>query len=100
MFNFTGVLLTMNSTGTSGYADPVGTWFKENSDEAIFLLTVGFILGVITVLTINYLIKLSKEDKDSVWNTPEEVKQNKEGEEEEEDNNETIDFKEYKNKRG
>ena len=99
MFNFTGVLLTMNSTGTSGYANPVKDWFEEYSIEISIIFWGGFIFGVVTVLTINYLIKLSKEDKDSVWNTPEEVKENKE-EEEEEDNNETLDFKEYKNKRG
>ena len=83
MFNFTGVLLSGNSIGSIGYADPVKDWFETYSTEILIIFFGGFILGVVTVLTINYLIKISKEDKNSVWNTPEEVKENKEEKEDE-----------------
>lgn len=63
MFNFTGVLLSVNSVGTSGYNSPVKDWFEENFIAILIIFIIGFILGAITIEIKHFFIDSSKENK-------------------------------------
>lgn len=93
MFNFTGVLLSVNSVGTSGYNSPVKDWFEENFIAILIIFIIGFILGVMTIEIKNFFVELSNEKKYLA-----EIENKDENEAKIE--NENIEIKEYKNKRG
>ena len=104
MFNFTGVLLSVNSVGISGYNSPVKDWFEENSISILIIFIIGFILGAVTIEIKNFFIELSNEKKYSAEIESENKNENEVKNEDEKQiqdiKNDNIENKEYKNKRG
>ena len=64
MVNFILALMKVNSSGVTAEIDPVKIWFKEYYREAIALLIVGFILGIIVTIATRFLIEFFRENRD------------------------------------